>query len=70
MKNLIIEKDAVHTLAEIADILRISKRHLAKLLAEGKGPPTIRLGRRALVRRSALDQFLTEVEGHGHDRAA
>jgi len=70
MHNHITKTDAVLTLAETADHLRISRRHLAKLFAEGKGPPTIRLGRRALVRRSALEQWLADAEGHGHDRAA
>ena len=65
-----INHDAVHTLAEVAGILRISRRHLAKLSAEGKGPPLIRLGRRALVRRSALDMWLADAEESSHDRAA
>lgn len=63
-------KDDILTLAEAADTLRISRRHLAKLLAKGRGPPTIRLGRRALVRRIALDQWLASAEENGHDRAA
>lgn len=62
--------DTVLTLAEAADTLRISRRHLAKLFAEGKGPPTIKLGRRAIVRRIALDQWLAGAEKSGHDRAA
>jgi excisionase family DNA binding protein len=70
MLNTTIKNDAVLTLAETADTLRISRRHLAKLLAEGRGPPTIKLGRRALVRRIALDQWLADAEESGHDRAA
>jgi excisionase family DNA binding protein len=61
--------DAVHTRTETADILRISIRHLAKLIAEGKGPPTIKLGRRTLMRRSALDKWLADAEESSHDRA-
>jgi excisionase family DNA binding protein len=62
--------DTVLTLTETADILRISRRHLAKLFAEGKGPPRIKLGRRTLVRRSALDTWLADAEESRHDRAA
>jgi excisionase family DNA binding protein len=68
--NATIIEDALLTLTETADILRISRRHLAKLSAEGRGPPTIRLGRRALVRRIALDQWLADAEESSHDRAA
>jgi excisionase family DNA binding protein len=67
--NTTIIEDALLTLTETADILRISRRHLAKLSAEGIGPPTIRLGRRALVRRTALDQWLADAEESSHDRA-
>jgi len=70
MLNTTVKNDAVLTLAETADTLRISRRHLAKLSAEGKGPPTIRLGRRTLVRRIALDQWLADAEESSHDRAA
>jgi excisionase family DNA binding protein len=68
--NTTIHDNAVLTLAEAAGTLRISIRHLAKLLSEGKGPPVIRLGRRALVRRVALDQWLADAEKSSHDRAA
>jgi excisionase family DNA binding protein len=62
--------DQILTVAETAEWLRISVRHLAKLFAEGKGPPVIRLGRRIVVRRAALDQWLARAEESGHDRAA
>lgn len=70
ISNTTTIKDDILTLAEAADALRISRRHLAKLFAEGKGPPKIKLGRRALVRRIALDQWLADAEESGHDRAA
>lgn len=54
--------DALLTLAETADRLRISRRHLASLMAEGSGPPVVALGRRRLVRAAALAEWLATRE--------
>ena len=52
------------TLDEAASLLRISKAHASKLargLVRGtKAFPVIRLGRRVLVRRDALFQWLSD----------
>jgi excisionase family DNA binding protein len=56
----------VLTIEEAAEAVRISRRHLHKLMAEGDGPPVIRLGRRKLIRREALNQWLLNREDAGH----
>mgnify|MGYP002785507725 FL=1 len=56
------DDDALLTLDAIADRLRVSKRHLAKIMAEGKGPPVVRIGRRVLVRPPAFRAWLIEQE--------
>ncbi len=50
------------TLAEAADALRVSPRHLQTLFRRGDGPPVIRLGRRRVIRREALDRWLAKRE--------
>ena len=57
------ESDAL-TIGEAADKIRISRRHLRKLMAEGDGPPVIRLGRRTIIRREALLHWLVSREGN------
>jgi excisionase family DNA binding protein len=52
----------VLTIAEAAEEIRISRRHLHQLLAEGSGPPVVRLGRRKIIRREALHQWLVNQE--------
>jgi hypothetical protein len=53
------EPPAVLTIADAAKELRCSKAHLAKVL---NGQPHLRLGRRKLIRRSMLYQWMAEVE--------
>ncbi len=50
------------TLGEAADLVRVSRRHFQKLMADGDGPPTIQLGRRRIIRREALRQWLMSRE--------
>ena len=50
------------TLAEAADLLRVSIRHLQNLLRQGEGPPVIHLGRRCIIRREALNAWLVARE--------
>jgi excisionase family DNA binding protein len=50
------------TILEAAAALKVSRRHLQSLWAKGDGPPVIRLGRRCIIRRDALDQWLTKRE--------
>ena len=57
------------TIAELAAILRCSKAHAAKILNE-RVPglprlPHLALGRRKLVRRAALDEWVHKVEVGG-----
>ncbi|MCH8491520.1 MAG: helix-turn-helix domain-containing protein [Oceanicaulis sp.] len=63
-------KDEVLNLNEAADFMRISRRTLHSLIADGIGPPTLTIGRRRLIRRTALESWLRDREGAGHDRAA
>jgi excisionase family DNA binding protein len=52
----------VLTLDEAAGMLRVSQRHLFKIMADGDGPPVISLGRRKVIRREALQQWLLNQE--------
>lgn len=59
------------TLNEVARELRCSKAHVSKA-TEGRVRhasrlPTVRLGRRKLVRREALDAWIRENESGGRD---
>ena len=64
------KQDTLLNLTEAADLLRISLRTLHHLLAAGDAPPVFRIGRRRLIRRAAIEQWLTDREGAGHDAAA
>ena len=50
------------TLREVASVLRVSKAHVSKLInAKVRGVPALpaaRLGRRVLIRRDALEEWL------------
>jgi excisionase family DNA binding protein len=50
------------TIAEAADTARISRRHLQALLQRHAGPAVIRLGRRVIIRREALQAWLVSRE--------
>jgi excisionase family DNA binding protein len=50
------------TISEAADAIRVSRRHLQNLCQKGEGPPIIHLGRRRIIRREALNQWLAERE--------
>jgi excisionase family DNA binding protein len=50
------------TLEEAAGVLRVSQRHLHKIMADGNGPPVVRSGRRKVIRREALQQWLLNQE--------
>ena len=65
-KNL--ESDGL-SIAAAAAIIGVSKRHLEKIIARGEGPPVIRLGRRAIIRRSSLGRWLDEREVADADAA-
>jgi excisionase family DNA binding protein len=64
------KKDEILNLSEAADFMRISRRTLHSLIADGIGPPTLTIGRRRLIRRTALEAWLADREGQGYDRAA
>ena len=64
------QKDEVLNLNEAAGYLRVSLRTLHHLLAAGDAPPVVRIGRRRLIRRAAIEQWLADREGADHDRAA
>jgi excisionase family DNA binding protein len=50
--------DEYCTLPELALWLRVSERHVQRLLETGDGPPSIRLGRRIIFNRVAVQQWL------------
>jgi excisionase family DNA binding protein len=50
------------TIAEAADLIRVSRRHLQKLMASGDGPPVVQLGRRKIIRLDALRHWLVARE--------
>lgn len=52
-----------YSIAEAAAAASISRARLYELLTVGEGPPTIKLGRRRLIRRAALDEWLASLEG-------
>jgi excisionase family DNA binding protein len=56
----------VMTVPEVADVLRVSKAHVHKLIngrVRGAKPlPSVKIGRRCLVRRSSLDEWIIANE--------
>ena len=52
-----------YSIAEAAAAANISRSRFYELLNAGEGPPTIKLGRRRLIRRAALDEWLASLEG-------
>lgn len=60
-----------YTLEEAATVLGVGRTLAYRLAREGNFPGLIRIGRRYLVSRSALDQFLgvprslIDIQGHG-----
>jgi len=60
-----VDDDTLMTLEEVADRLRISRRHLTAIRSTTDAPPVIRLGRRVFVRRSTLDAWLRDREAGG-----
>jgi predicted DNA-binding transcriptional regulator AlpA len=60
---------SILAIGETAATIRISQRQIHTLMQNGSGPPVIRLGRRKIVRREALRQWLVEREGRHHDPA-
>lgn len=51
------------SIPEAADSAGISRSRFYELLSAGDGPPTVKLGRRRLVRRAALESWLAGLEG-------
>ena len=50
------------SIADFARSIGISRRSLYSLLDRGEGPPTIRIGRRRVIRREAADAWLRARE--------
>jgi excisionase family DNA binding protein len=57
------------TIAEAAGAARISQGHLQALLQRSEGPAIIRLGRRVIIRREALQAWLISREASHADAA-
>jgi excisionase family DNA binding protein len=56
------------TLRELALWLRVSERHIQRLLAAGDGPPSVRIGRRIIFSRAAVRRWL-EAPANGIAKA-
>jgi excisionase family DNA binding protein len=52
------------TVAEVADRLRVSRRTVERLMAQGRLRP-LKVGRRTLVTSRELDAFVAHQEGAG-----
>ena len=65
------ERDEILTLVEVAKTLRVSKTHVCNLIngtvASLPRLPAIVMGRRKLVRRRTLEEWIRAVEG-GRDK--
>jgi len=53
------------TTTEVAELLRTSRKVVYEMVRLGQLPGVTRLGRKVLVRRDRLLQFLLEREEHG-----
>lgn len=49
------------TIADTAKALRVSERHVARLIAQ-RVIPSLKLGRRRIIREEALRQFMAGLE--------
>lgn len=61
MSDTVIHPEALPMPAAAA-AAGISRAMLYRLLADGRGPRVVRLGRRTLVRREALAEWLRKLE--------
>ena len=57
-----MDERLAYSITEAAKIIGISRTLLYNVLDAGNGPPTLKLGRRRLVRRAALDAWLREKQ--------
>jgi excisionase family DNA binding protein len=57
-----MNRDPLLSMNDAAEILAISRRHLAFLIARGDGPPIVRLGGRVLIRPDSLAAWLDQRE--------
>ena len=51
-----------YTIPEAAQLLRVGRHAIERLIAAGK-LPALKLGNRYIIRRQSLDQFLIDGEG-------
>ena len=49
------------TVKDAAERLKVSQRHVAKLISN-RTLPSLKLGRRRLIREAALEAYLTRIE--------
>jgi len=75
MRNDSVGREAL-SIEEAASAAGIGRTLLYELIGSGKGPATIKLGRRRLIRREALEEWLKRLEveqsaehQRGNDRA-
>lgn len=62
----------VLTINEVAALLRVSKAHVSKIInGQVNGVPRLpaaHLGRRVLIRREKLEEWLSRLDNHSHFR--
>lgn len=58
-----------YSMAESAELLGVTRQHLHSLIRTGV-IPSLKLGRRRLIRRDALNAVLADLETGGGDDAA
>ena len=65
-----IQDDGRWTVSELAKWLRVSDRHLQRLMETSDAPPAIRLGRRIIFSRAAVTKWLEARTSRRTPRAA
>lgn len=55
------------TIDEVLQVVPVSRVTLYKLWNEGKGPKTVRVGKRRFVRPAELTEWVKSLEGDGEE---
>lgn len=58
-----MDADLALSVPRAAKAAGISRSYLWELIAAGEGPLVVRIGKRAVIRRDALDDWLKQREG-------
>lgn len=55
-------ENVVLGMEEAANAARVSRGYLYRLIRAGRGPATVKIGRRRVIRRQALEEWLAGLE--------